>query len=178
MGLGSAPGGITLRFLNRDGSERRPPLTGAHVKLFSTPRTKRLDGLQPNLSGSELGSKDWLTDVIVADTPEKLAAMKPLLHDTALSSLTSRRVFVQYNITDPQTGKPDEGSEMEAVTVAPPDKLIHEGSGRSLTTELHVFPKGTLFGIPHVDDIRAITGVTTTQPALGASAISTREATI
>lgn len=135
MGLQPAPTGVTLRFVENDLiTERKPPVTG-FARFFSTPRKQRRGQPDPPNPGPELGSSDWLTDVLVADTQAKLAKLKPDFTTQALTSTTSLQVRVQWD-TDANSGV-----EPASVTIAPPGKLVMQtGDTHFTTAELLVLP--------------------------------------
>ncbi len=144
--MGMGPGGkVALHFLNVDKTERKPPVEGAFVKFFSTSRKDRLKIHDPQDPSIELGSKDWLTDVLLADTESGLAKLKPDMDFDAQSTFSSRHVHLQYEGINPKTGERMQGEEKDAVVIAPKKAIVPQGNGKSTTNVLEVYPSGTSF---------------------------------
>jgi hypothetical protein len=137
---------VTLRFLNADKTKRKPSVKGTFVKFFSTSRQGRLKGKDPQAPPIELGSKDWLTDVLLADTQERLDSLTPDMDLDAASTFSSRHVHLQYDGIDPDTGARVQGEEKDAVVIAPETAIIPQAGGKSRTNVLEVYPAGTSFG--------------------------------
>ncbi|HEY1938496.1 MAG TPA: hypothetical protein VGJ33_11230 [Candidatus Angelobacter sp.] len=105
------------------------------MKFFSTPRAQLRGQPDPPNPGPELGSKDWLTDVLVADTPTRLAQMQPTNDLQAMTSTASLQVHVQWE-TDASSGE-----EPGCVTLAPLGNLtMRAGDDHAITDELLVLP--------------------------------------
>lgn len=103
MGVRACEKGVTLRFLDKDGSsETRNPVTGEFAYFFSK---RRLES--PNSSDPIYGSQDWLTDVIVVDNPIKLTTMQPSQTNIDYTSCSSKRVLVQWSV-GAETGHSDQ----------------------------------------------------------------------
>jgi hypothetical protein len=87
MGLVANPNGITLKFA--DGSS----VSGAFARLYSKRRP-----LAPDEDVPFLGSQDWLTDVLVADSKEKLDALPPTGTTNDQTSACSMNVCAQWDV--------------------------------------------------------------------------------
>jgi len=94
--MGIWPGSnVTLKFSDENGNEIRRISGGRFAQFFSSRRP-----IKPRSADPVLGSEDWLTDILVADTQEKLEAMTPTQSMFALTSASSRMVTVQWHIGD------------------------------------------------------------------------------
>ena len=148
MGLLPHPNGVTLKFVEKDGVTPRGPgsVFAKHVKFFSTPRVQLRGQPDPPSPGPGLGSKDWLTDVLVADTSAKLAAMKAHHTLDAMTSTSSLQVHVLWDTHD------SSGEEQESVTLAPLQNLTqHPGDDRAFTDTLLVLPGDADIALLSVD---------------------------
>src|SRR5437588_11806909 len=105
MGV-SAGSNITLKILDKDGNEIKAIPGGTFSQLYSRRRP-----VNPGTIDHVLGSLDWLTDVMIADTQAKLAAMTPCKISTALTSTSSRLVCVQWDIGS-EKGRQDDSLTM------------------------------------------------------------------
>jgi hypothetical protein len=138
MGIESAPSGVTLHFLDKTGRpDGRPDVKGNCLLLSS----RRIDNpLDPD---PLWGSSDWLTDIIVADTPAKLSAIRPVGQGTdAFTSSASRRVFVQWDSKSPD-GKQQIGEQQNCLTIA---RLLDgqcSKKGYGLTDHILILPSNT-----------------------------------
>jgi hypothetical protein len=157
--MGMGPGGeVTLRFLNADKSKRAPEVKGTFVKFFSISRKNRVQAKDPQSPPVELGSKDWLTDVLLADTQERLNELRPDNDLDAASTFSSRHVHLQFDGIDPDTGARVKGEERDAVVIAPKDAIIPLGGGKSRTDILEVYPPGTsIGGVGGIPDLAQLT---------------------
>jgi hypothetical protein len=143
MGMQPNPLGVTLQIFDDKGKLRRT-VTGV-AKFSSTNRANRLRSTDPQDPPLELGSPDWLTDVMVADSEEMLATLKGDFSDSALTSTASRRVRVQYKVTNPATGQLETDNIVDAVTVAPREGNTPIDAEHVQSSIVNVFPTGHLF---------------------------------
>jgi len=95
MGVRANETGVTLTFFKPDGSEdpTNPPVTGEFAYFFSIHRPVDPTGTDP-----ALGSKDWLTDIIVVDNPIKLTTITPTQSGIQLTSAASQHVLVRWDV--------------------------------------------------------------------------------
>src|SRR5687767_4879495 len=104
MGLVADPGGISVQLYDDQNRPVGNPVFGKFTHLCSVNRTERTN-IEP-LSIAEAkfpGSKDWLTEVVVADTPQRLEALAPAAlraPSCAFSSCASHRVSVLLHVGD------------------------------------------------------------------------------
>ena len=139
MGLQPHPNGVTLKFVEKDGiTPRKPFSVKGFAKFFSTPRAQLRGQPDPANPGPELGSKDWLTDVLVADTQARLDQLRPISNLQALTSTASLQVRVQWETNA------SSGNEPASVTIAPLGNLTMQlGDPHAITDELLVLPADT-----------------------------------
>jgi hypothetical protein len=134
MGIESAISGVTLRFLDKNGNpDGRPDVHGVCTLLSST----RPD--HPGDPDPIYGSGDWLTDIKVADTREKLSAMPHVGSGTdAFTSAASKRVFVQWDV---QSGA---GEQQNCLTIAHVvDGQVSAQTGYCVTDSILILPSDT-----------------------------------
>jgi|SwirhisoilCB1_FD_contig_31_17416199_length_668_multi_3_in_0_out_0_1 hypothetical protein len=107
MGARASEKGVTLHFFDKDLNETRPAVTGEYAFLFSARRP-----IDPNTSNDELGSQDWITDLIVVDNPIKLQDLKVTNTTILHTSLASMHVVVQWSVGN------DKGRLEDRITLA------------------------------------------------------------
>lgn len=127
MGTQPNPQGVTLKFLDKDGKELRS-VSGKFAKFFSRPRP-----LNPGVFDAVLGSADWLTDVLVADTAAKLANMQPTQDQAAATSQSSRQVLVRWDVGNDTGGLQDCLTLCSGAMIAP--KVLSANEVRVLPPE-------------------------------------------
>jgi len=148
MGVYADPSGVELRFFDADGEkEIREPVQGKG-QLHSLPRTVRRGKPDPVGQDYALGSTDWLTDVMVADSDQELQSMTPTTTGASLTSTCSQLVCVQWKVKLP-SGQIDAGRKQDCVTLAIIKPGAQHVDGRVATKEIYVFPKGTTIGPGH-----------------------------
>ena len=96
MGVEPSPAGIKLEFCDKNGNVVETH-TGAAAQLFSKPRP---DNPPAGTDDSEYGSTDWLTDVLVAETPENLLNFRPSALAHSATSGSSKGVQVHWHKTE------------------------------------------------------------------------------
>jgi hypothetical protein len=102
MGLVADPSGISVQLYDDQNQPLGNPVFGKFTHLCSVDRRVRTN-IEP-LTTAETkfpGSKDWLTEVVVADTPERLEALAPAALQAqvcAFSSCASHRVSVLLHV--------------------------------------------------------------------------------
>jgi len=133
MGVGRAQK-VTLEFLDKDGNidPNQGPVTGAYCVFYAAPRPDRPDDPDP-----VLGSQDWLTDVLLADTQAKLTAMKPTQIGDAYTSASSRQVQVQYDVGNKS------GRVRDRLTLATSSTGDTDDRGFLLVDRVRVMPGNT-----------------------------------
>ncbi|HLJ28928.1 MAG TPA: hypothetical protein VKY85_19615 [Candidatus Angelobacter sp.] len=133
MGTLASENGVTLRILDKNGAEQRQ-IFGKFARFFSRKRP-----LNPGSPDPLLGSQDWLTDVLVADSKQKLDAMKPTQNELAATSQGSRLVLVHWSVAN-------EDNQMDnCITLC---KGTMQGN-RLVTDEVQVLPKDTVMDQKH-----------------------------
>jgi hypothetical protein len=142
MGVYADPTGVEIKFYDKEGkNEIRSSVKGKGL-LHSLPRTDRRQKKDPENPGYSLGSTDWLTDVMIADTEDDLKQMTPCSVGASLTSTCSHMVRVQWKKTL-QSGEVDSGKRENCVTLA----IVNPGEegidARLPTKEICVFPEGT-----------------------------------
>jgi hypothetical protein len=132
MGIESADT-VTLHFLDKDGNpDGRPDVSGICV-LIASPRSDHRGNPDPIY-----GSDDWLTDIRVADTWDKLSAMRTVGSGTdAFTSAASKSVFVQWD-TDSAVGE-----QQECLTIAHLVEGAAAANGYCVTDSISVLPRDT-----------------------------------
>ncbi len=104
MGTIVTDNGISIQFCHEDGSPDGVPLYGRYAGLFGQDRDEVLGPAGAGATQDELmfkGSKDWLSLIAVADTPEKLDQIlsdTPISQTPADTSGSSRRAQVELHI--------------------------------------------------------------------------------
>lgn len=133
MGTIASSSGVTLRILDKNGVEQKT-VFGKFAHLYSKQRP-----LNPGSPDPLLGSQDWLTDVLIADTEAKLKAMKPTQNLAAATSQGSRLVLVRWNI------ETDQGQMDNCITLC--DGTMQ--GNHLLTDQIRVLPKNTVMDQHH-----------------------------
>jgi len=145
MAVCADPVGVTLKFYDKD---KKTLLRTVHGKgkVQSQLRAERRNAPDPDNPDYSLGSTDWLTDIMVAETDEELEKMNPsvFVADPGMTSTCSRMVCVQYEERLPD-GRLEMRWENNCVTLAIVDPGTQDANGRLLTKEIHIFPEGTNF---------------------------------
>jgi len=100
MGIRASETGVTLTIFQANGTphSRYPdPITGEFAFYFSRRRP-----VDPTSNDPHLGSKDWLTDLIVVDNPIKLNSIIPTQSGIQLTSAASKQVLVRWDANGKQ----------------------------------------------------------------------------
>lgn len=142
MGVYADPSGIEIKFYDKEGkNEIRSSVKGQGL-LHSLPRTERRGAPDPTTLDYSLGSTDWLTDVMVADTDKDLKEMTSASTGAAMTSTCSQMVYVQWKkqLSATQT---DSGKIENCVTLAVVNPGEEDSGRRFPTKEIYVFPEGT-----------------------------------
>ena len=148
MGVYADPTGVEIKFYDKEGkNEIRSSVKGKGL-LHSLPRTDRRNKPDPIAQDYSLGSLDWLTDVMIADTEDELQKMPPCSMGASLTSTCSRMVRVQWNKNLPN-GQTDSGRLDGCVTLALVTPGTEDTGRRMPTKKIYVFPEGTHFGPDH-----------------------------
>lgn len=148
MGVYADPSGVELKFYDKEGKTEVRPSVKSKGLLHSLHRADRRQKPDPAELDYSLGSTDWLTDVMVADTEEELKAMPEISNGACLTSVCSRMVRVQWKKKLPN-GKVDSGKLENCVTLAVVTPGSEDSGRRMPTKEIYVFPEGTQFGPNH-----------------------------
>jgi hypothetical protein len=145
MGVYADPSGVELKFFDKDGrNEIRPSIRGTG-QLHSVPRKDRREKPDPVDLDYSLGSTDWLTDVMVADTCDELKEMPACSKGAAATSTCSRMVRVQWREKLPN-GQTETKRLDNCVTLAVVTPDTQNSGQRLPTKEIYIFPEGTQFG--------------------------------
>jgi hypothetical protein len=148
MGVYADPSGVELKFFDKDGrNEIRPSVRGTG-QLHSLARKERLNKPDPVALDYSLGSTDWLTDVMVADTEKELQDMPACSKGSAATSTCSRMVRVQWKEKLPN-GQTETKRLDNCVTLAVVTPGTEDSGQRLPTKEIYIFPNGTEFGPDH-----------------------------
>jgi hypothetical protein len=102
MGCEPDPDGINLEFYDATGAAKtREDVFGGHAVLYSRNRPVDYGSNDP-----KLGSQDWITDILVADSPDRLKTMQPTDDGGDQTSICSRNVLVQWHVGEEQGKAP------------------------------------------------------------------------
>ncbi len=96
MGVEPSTTGIKLEFCDKDGNTVDSH-AGPAAQLFSQPRPENPSA---GTDDAEYGSTDWLTDVLVAETPENLLNFRPSALAHSATSGSSKGVQVHWHKTE------------------------------------------------------------------------------
>src|SRR5882724_6512497 len=107
MGLEPCDNGVTLHFLDKNGKRHpRAQVSGKYARFYSHERPEA-----PGDPAPELGSLDWLTDIIVVDDAHKLGLLNPTQTGSEDTSCCSKKVFVQWWVGE------DKGHQSHALAI-------------------------------------------------------------
>jgi hypothetical protein len=148
MGVYADPSGVELKFYDKEGKTEVRPSVKSKGLLHSLHRADRRGEPEPVDLDYSLGSTDWLTDVMVAETEDELNAMPKSSNGACLTSVCSRMVRVQWKKKLPN-GQIDSGRLDNCVTLAMVTPGTEDSGQRMPTKEIYVFPEGTQFGPEH-----------------------------
>lgn len=142
MGVYADPTGLEIRFYDKEGKNEIRSAIKGKGQLYSLPRTERRGEPDPADLDYSLGSTDWLTDVMVADTDEELGQMEPDCKGAALTSTCSQKVSVQWK-KKLASGQIDTNKIENCVTLAVVNPGDEDSGQRFPTKQIFVFPEGT-----------------------------------
>jgi hypothetical protein len=109
MGVRASQTGVTLLFFNPDGTPdtTKAAVTGEFAAFYSISRP-----VDPTSNDLHLGSKDWLTDIMVVDSQVKLGNMTPTQSGIQLTSAASKQVLVRWDVGGQR------GTQVECFTIS------------------------------------------------------------
>jgi hypothetical protein len=142
MGVYADPTGLEIRFYDKEGKNEIRSAIKGKAQLYSLSRTKRRGEPDPAVLDYSLGSTDWLTDVMVADTDEELKQMESASTGAALTSTCSQKVCVQWKKKF-ASGQIDADKIENCVTLAVVNPGEEDSGQRFPTKQIYVFPEGT-----------------------------------
>src|SRR5216684_1715897 len=134
MGCEASPNGVTLQFFDASGGDLSRSVSGKYAKLYSKHRP-----VQHGHTNQLLGSQDWLTDILVADSDAKLKAMTPTCNCIDQTSACSMDVSLQWDV-----GNNGEAHE-DCLSIA----FGTPKGGAVVVDKIYILPAGTVMANGH-----------------------------